>query len=384
MTPRLRIVFATAMLAVAGVTAACEENASGPQPNPHAGHGSFVAPSPAPLRAGERFVTLTMPKAYAPAAPNGGSDEYRCFLVDPGLTSMAYLTGSQFLPQNADIVHHAIFFRIAPDAVAKARQADARSSGEGWRCFGDAGIDADNDWVASWAPGSNEVPMAPGLGFEMPPGSRLVMQVHYNLLATGGRAGASDRSGIRLRLADGSVPMTALHTFLLLAPVELPCAAQEKGRLCERSAAVADVRHRFGDEVGDMAGSLVRRCSNGRPVPGPTQHCDVRVPAAATIYAAAGHMHLLGRSIKIEINPGTPKAVTVLDVPQYVFDNQAVQPLAKPLKVRRGDVLRVTCTHDVALRQMLPQLKPLPPRYVVWGDGTSDEMCLGMLVGTPS
>jgi hypothetical protein len=111
---------------------------------------------------------------------------------------------------------------------------------------------------------------------------------------------------------------------------------------------------------------------------------DRRAEGAATIYAAAGHMHLLGRSIKIEINPGTPRAVTVLDVPQYVFDNQAIRPLAKPITVKRGDVLRVTCTHDVGLRQMLPQLKPLPPRYVVWGDGTSDEMCLGMLVGTPS
>ena len=24
----------------------------------------------------------------------------------------------------------------------------------------------------------------------------------------------------------------------------------------------------------------------------------------------------------------------------------------------------------------------LPPRYVVWGDGTTDEMCLGLLTAT--
>jgi hypothetical protein len=46
-------------------------------------------------------------------------------------------------------------------------------------------------------------------------------------------------------------------------------------------------------------------------------------------------------------------------------------------------VIRVTCTHDAGLRSKLPQLAPLPPRYVVWGDGTSDEMCLGLLIGTP-
>src|SRR5262245_19456378 len=167
----------------------------------HSGHVHPVPPSPAPLRAGERFVTLAMPQAYAPAAPSGGNDEYRCFLVDPGLTATAYLTGSQFLQDNVDLVHHAIFFRIPPADVDKARAVDARTRGEGWRCFGDAGIGGDDVWVAQWAPGTNEVLLRSGLGYELPPGSQLVMQVHYNLLASGGKAGGSDRSSIRLRLA---------------------------------------------------------------------------------------------------------------------------------------------------------------------------------------
>jgi hypothetical protein len=36
----------------------------------------------------------------------------------------------------------------------------------------------------------------------------------------------------------------------------------------------------------------------------------------------------------------------------------------------------------VSLRTKLPQLKQVPPRYVVWGDGSSDEMCLGIVVWT--
>jgi len=94
-------------------------------------------------------------------------------------------------------------------------------------------------------------------------------------------------------------------------------------------------------------------------------------------------MHLLGRSIKIELNPGTAKARTLLDIPMYNFDEQAIRPLATPVTVAAGDTLRVTCTHDVTLRQRLPQLKTLPARYVVWGDGTSDEMCLGLVILTP-
>jgi hypothetical protein len=385
-----RVALVAVVLALAGTVTGCGGSAAPPSqagnqtpaPSTHAGHGQFVPPSPAPLRAGEHFVTLKMPQPYTPVAPNGGTDEYRCFMVDPGLTGTAYLTGSQFLPQNADIVHHAIFFRVGPDEVAKARQVDDSTPGEGWQCFGDAGIGGDQGWVAHWAPGANEVLLGKSLGYALPPGSQLIMQVHYNLLATNGKAGSTDQSSIRLRLADGSIPMTALGTFQLPAPVELPCTAKEKGPLCDRDAAIADVTHRFGEDIGHAENGLVQRCSDGQPKPGTTQHCDHPAEGPATVYAVAGHMHLLGRAIKIEINPGTPRAVTLLNIKVYNFDDQAIRPLAKPFKIKQGDVIRVTCTHDAGLRSLLPQLQPLPPRYVVWGDGTSDEMCLGLLVGT--
>jgi hypothetical protein len=374
-------------MVVALAATGCSRDGSGPTaPAPTSSHGhggSFVAPPAAPLREGERFVNLTMPRRYAPSAPNGGTDEYRCFVVDPKLTDAAYLTGSQFLPQNVDIVHHAIFFRVSPEDAAQARALDEGTPGEGWRCFGDSGIDGDPAWVAHWAPGANEVLLREGLGYAMPPGSLLVMQVHYNLLTVGGSTDATDQSGIRLRLAAGAgnVPMTALGTFLAPAPVELPCTAQETGPLCDREAAIADVVKRFGADAGSTVEELTG-CTDGKPVAGPTQHCDHPMEGGGvTIYAVAGHMHLLGRSIKVELNPGRADARTLLDIPAYNFDDQAIRPLDTPVAIKSGDVLRVTCTHDAGLRRQVPQLQPLPPRYVVWGDGTSDEMCLGILIG---
>src|SRR5438477_3774467 len=146
--------------------------------DPHGGHASYSPPPAQPLRAGEHFTTIYMPKPYTPKAPNGGTDEYRCFLVDPGISRNEYLTGSQFLPQNAVIVHHAIFFRINPDEAASARRLDEDSPGEGWTCFGDSGVQG-APWVSSWAPGGHEVLLGSNLGYAMPPGSLLVMQVHY-------------------------------------------------------------------------------------------------------------------------------------------------------------------------------------------------------------
>jgi hypothetical protein len=126
-------------------------------------------------------------------------------------------------------------------------------------------------------------------------------------------------------------------------------------------------------------------CNNARPpVPSTTQHCDQKIDEGGTVYATAGHMHLLGRSIKIELNPGTPGAQTLLDIPAYNFDEQANRPLATPVAVKAGDTFRVTCTHDAGLRKQLPALRDLPARYVVWGEGTADEMCLGLLMWSPA
>jgi Copper type II ascorbate-dependent monooxygenase, C-terminal domain len=383
MTALLAVACTTGSSGTGGTTPSTKSTASAAT-GTHSGHGSTGTPTAAPLRAGERFVDVAMPAAYTPKAPNGGTDEYRCFLVDPGLAGDAFLTGSQFLPGNAELVHHAILFRVEPDRIAAARTLDDSTPGEGWTCFGDDGVDGNSAWVGHWAPGVSETLLAPDVGYPMAKGSGLVLQVHYNLLAAGGAAGGSDTSGVRLRVTDRTAGMKPLDTAQLPAPIELPCTAAESGPLCDRSAAVADVGKRFGAEIGGMEDELVAHCGTGTPTPGPTQHCDHRVPSAVTAYAVAGHMHLLGRAIKIELNPGTPGARTLLDVPAYNFDDQGVRPLATPVPLKAGDTLRVTCTHDAKLRSMLPQLRDQPARYVVWGDGTSDEMCLGLVVVTPT
>ena len=98
-----------------------------------------------------------------------------------------------------------------------------------------------------------------------------------------------------------------------------------------------------------------------------------------TIRGAAGHMHLLGRSIKIEVNPGTdahrPRH------PGLGLRQPGRRPV-KPVKVKPGDTLTVTCRHDQSLRDRLPAFEGQEERYVVWGEGTTDEMCLGILLVT--
>ena len=97
-----------------------------------------------------------------------------------------------------------------------------------------------------------------------------------------------------------------------------------------------------------------------------------------TILGVAGHMHLLGRSIRIETNPGTPEAKTILDIPVWDFDNQGAKPI-QPVHLDPADTVKVTCRHVQWLRDELPAFEGQEERYVVWGEGTTDEMCLGIL-----
>ena len=341
------------------------------------------APPPAssPLRAGESRLELAMPATYRPAAANGGTDDYRCLLLDPKLTANRLVTAARIAPGTASIVHHVILYRIGRESVAEAVALDKGARGAGWTCFGGPGVAStgtgnpggalnDAGWIAAWAPGWGGDRLRDGTGIPLPAGSRIVMQVHYNLV-NGSRP---DRSRAVLTTVPGSKPLEQLHTILLPAPVELACRRGEQGELCDRTAAVFDQARRFGNDAALVPTGLLLLCGKdaGKPVATTTATCDRVVDAPTTIHAVAGHMHLLGRSVKVELNPGTARARLLLEIPRWSFHWQASYVLERPVRAAPGDVVRVTCRHDASLRTG-------EPRYVLWGEGTADEMCLGVL-----
>jgi mono/diheme cytochrome c family protein len=338
-------------------------------------------PAAAAPRSGESRLELAMPVAYRPTGVGGATDDYRCFLLDPKLRQDSFVTSARIAPGATSLVHHVILYRLRRPAVAEALALDRRTPGPGWTCFGGPrvgdGTDADprgflNDagWIAAWAPGWGGDRMRPGTGVPLPAGSRIVMQVHYNLLS--GRR--PDRSRAVLTTVPASRGLDALQTVLLPAPVELACRPGERGALCDRTAAIADQVARFGPEAAFVPTGLLLLCRHvaARPVASAVTSCDRTVDRPATIHAVAGHMHLLGRSIRVELDPGTPRARLLLEIPRWSFHWQAAYQLEHPVEVEPGQVVRVTCRHDAALRRG-------EPRYVLWGEGTTDEMCLGAL-----
>jgi hypothetical protein len=348
------------------------------------------------LRGAGRTVTLAPPKAYRPHATSGALDDYHCFLLDPRLKADAFVTGAYIRPGRTGIVHHVILFEAAGAQGAAAVQLNAESGGKGWSCFGGPGVPPDLSgpdamlrlgqppWVSAWVPGhvSNSLPA--GTGIRLHRGAKIVMQVHYNLIEASG----PDRSRVVLRLRPAKAKLTPLQTMLVPAPVELGCPRGTTGASCERTRALVDSVTKYGLEAASIPNVLLRLCDktaadyprdvgDGSRI---TTSCRIRVGEPLTIYGVAGHMHLRGRDIRVVVEPGTAPPRTLLHIPAWDFHWQDAYYLKRPVTIPAGGAVRVQCTFDNSRAgQPVVRGRQVPPRYVIWGEGTTDEMCLGLL-----
>jgi hypothetical protein len=354
------------------------------------GHARAISSQAAPETAPGRSVTLRPAHAYRPHASGGGTDDYHCFLLDPKLTQNSYVTSASIEPQQAGIVHHVILFDATGQNVADARALDAKSHGRGWTCFGGPGLSetkASTDtlasdslgapqWISAWVPGhvTNDLPA--GTGVLVHAGDLVVMQVHYNLLHDRSQK-AVDRSSALLRFAPAATTsLIPLSTYLLPAPVELPCPPGVHNGNCTRQAAFDDEVKKYGADAAVLPIGLLYLCHEQlAQAQGSTTSCTRTVDRPLRIYGVAGHMHLRGVDIRIDLN-----GRTLLHIPHWSFHWQDAYYFDQPVDATTGDSLRVTCRFDnSATHQAVVNGKPLPPRYVLWGEGTTDEMCLGLL-----
>ena len=90
-----------------------------------------------------------------------------------------------------------------------------------------------------------------------------------------------------------------------------------------------DQVRKYGQDTRSIPVGLLLLCGRTRPTrpQGRSRPAIDRSDRPTTIYVA-GHMHLLGRSIRVELNPGTPRAKILLDIPRWDFHWQGSYVLA--------------------------------------------------------
>jgi hypothetical protein len=293
---------------------------------------------------------VAMAEPYLPA--DADTDDYRCFIIDPGAASNQMITGYSVRPGTPGNVHHVILFEVLDQGTAlrDLQALDDADPGPGYSCFGGPMVDTSGGgplglppirFVGGWAPGQGATLMPAHTGIPLMANSRLLMQVHYNLL-----------NGRNLDLTTAVLQLDPRRPDLveaLLVPIPdgdfyIPAGASS-----------------YTHQKTYLLPSWVPRF---------------------TVYSVYPHMHLLGRQIQIStIQRGGEKLL--LDIPRWDFHWQGAYELQDPVQVSAGDSIRVRCTWDNSPEHQ-PELRGVrrAPRAVSWGERTTDEMCLGFLYVT--
>jgi hypothetical protein len=271
------------------------------------------------------------------------TDDYHCFLVDPNLTVARDLVGFDIHPGAATSVHHVVLFAVSPALLPDAEAKDAAEPGAGWTCFGGSGVGSPPNVpmvVGGWVPGSGGSAFPPPTGINLVAGTRVIIQVHYNLLT---QRDVLDRTTVDLYYAD--------------APVAKPA----------RIRPVANTSFAIAPGVASE-----------------TVSAELQIADSWSLWGVVPHMHLHGRGIKVSILHPDGGLTCAVDIPRWNFHWQQFYYYVNPLPVRPGDAIRLECTFDNS-----PESQPIingvrpPPEPLTWGEATTDEMCLNYLYFTP-
>ncbi|MGZ6096874.1 MAG: monooxygenase [Myxococcaceae bacterium] len=262
-------------------------------------------------------LTLAPDQPYAPKAAL--SDDYHCFLLDPGLTQNQYLVGVDVQPEQRPLVHHVLLFATtALDAIA----ADTADPDPGWTCFGGPGTSGTPRLLGGWVPGTQATRFPADTGILLRAGEVVVMQVHYNLAAG---PSAPDTTRVKMQLARGPVAKPAAILPLANLGFNIPAGAT-----------------------------------------GYTSTIQVASPASGVLWGVIPHMHTKGRRVTVKAGN-----TCLVDIPAWDFHWQQAYFFTTPLPLTVGTQLSLSCTWDNPTASA-----------VTWGEKTTDEMCLTYVYAT--
>jgi len=303
---------------------------------------------------GRPDLVLTVPEEMTIGA--GGPDLFRCFVLPTKLTEDKFVTAVEVRPGNSRIVHHTLNFFDASgkgrelEQKARAKVAESLRDSERSRGAsappketkqGDRGPGysaamglgfrpsaGEVGGLGGWAPGNVAHHLPAGYGYFLPKDSDIIVQVHYH---RNGRV-EKDRTSIGLYFAKGGNTkrwkgMVLPGRFLLIP------AGKERIRV-----------------TGEL--ELLQDCK---------------------LYSVMPHMHMLGREVKVTLTPAGGKPATLVAIKDWEYNWQETYFLKEPIALKPGTRLAVEAIYDNSDKN--PNNPFSPPRWVKFGEQTTDEMC---------
>ena len=270
--------------------------------------------------------TLPMSSEYL-ADFEDSDDDYRCFVIDPGLTEDGFVTAFEIDPGDPEIVHHVIVYHPSDaSALAEAYALDDEEAGDGYTCFG--GPRVDSSMVAAWAPGRLVWEYPEGTGIAVEAGMPLIVQMHYN----NGGISNKDASTVNLEIKP-EVDRELTSWFLVHGDIAIPPGEED-----HEETQMISLQNYAGFD------------------PGPIE-----------VMGVGPHMHSIGKSMYAEVRyKDSEDTECLVDLPRWDFNWQFAYMFEEPVYMEGADRLFLNCHFDSSDRT----------ETTYWGDGTGDEMCL--------
>jgi peroxiredoxin len=271
-----------------------------------------------------------------------GRDLFRCFVLPTELDEDKFVIAYEVKPGNRRVVHHTLHF---VDTKGRGRQlekrgqermkADDKDTGPGYTMMMGPGFFPPDGDVGGWAPGVSPHRFPADVGFYLPKGSDIVVQVHYH------RTGKIEKDKSQLGLYFGKQPKGKPVQGMVIPGLFLSIPA--------------------GDEDYRVRGSIWA-----------AQEC--------TLHTVTPHMHLLGKKIKITMTPPGGAASTLVGIDQWDYNWQETYYFKEPIRVPAETRFDVEAVYDNSAKN--PNNPFSPPRRVRFGEQTTHEMCFGFLGAT--
>jgi mono/diheme cytochrome c family protein len=300
-------------------------------------------------------LTMPLPQPYTPVLNPDDPDDHRCFAMEWPLDEFAYVTASNVIPDQVAEVHHVIINIIEPKDVGPYLLAGGQDGQPGWPCSLSGGLPGSPlpRQIGGWAPGVSVGSLPAGTGLGIEPGSLLVVQMHYNTLVA---KPTPDQTTILLATTDKVERPASGFLFTdpaWLAPGNMPIPAGDP-----------DVHHEVEFNAYFLALAF------GAPA-------NVKTADTWAMHTGFLHMHNLGKTGRVTLVRANGTEQVIVDIRDWDFNWQSTYLLEQEVLVKPGDQVRLECSWDnSAANQAIVDGVQQAPRYVEWGEGTGDEMCL--------
>lgn len=292
-------------------------------------------PEPPKFREGWKLgppdIVLTMAEPYD--VPAEGNDIYRNFVYALDVPKGKYIKSVEYRPGNRRVVHHAA---LSVDSSGVARKQDEADPAPGFKGSLNLPGQLLPGSLSAWTPGRDPLPLPEGLSMPWRAGADLVMQLH---LHPSGKP-ETEQSSVGIYLT-GEAPLRSMVDMVLVdRKIDIP------------------------------PGEAVYRTRDAFTLP-----IDME---ALGIFP---HMHLLGREIKVTAHPPVGEPFSLLWINDWDFNWQNFYQYSTPVSLPAGTRITLEAVHDNSPENVRNPSRP--PKRVVWGEQTVDEMSAAMLQLVP-